>query len=339
MTFALSIIVRWVTLLLVVMAIAITAWVRRASTADAAPGPSTVPQTSRSSNARGSDPVRVSFRNVHLHVAPGVVAEIRRLEGAMIGNGGQAPSFDDQRSFTLRVDSGEMAMTPRSLSRLLNDYVFAYDKSPISNIEVSIESGHLKQKGTLHKGIAVPFTMLADVSATSDGRIRLHPTELKTAGVPARGLMKVFGIKLDDLVKSNPAHGIEVRDNEMLLSAERLLPAPALKGRLTSARIDGDRIVEVFGNDHATAAERGGGNYMRYRGGTLRFGKLTMTNADMDLIDADPRDPFDFSQPEYIKQLVAGYSKNTPSGGLRVFMPDYDDAGSTDLRPTATTGR
>ena len=78
---------------------------------------------------------------------------------------------------------------------------------------------------------------------------------------------------------------------------------------------------------------------MRYRGGTLRFGKLTMTNADMDLIDADPRDPFDFSQPEYIKQLVAGYSKNTPSGGLRVFMPDYNDAGKTDLRPTATTGR
>jgi hypothetical protein len=52
------------------------------------------------------------------------------------------------------------------------------------------------------------------------------------------------------------------------------------------------------------------------------------------LIDADPSDPFDFSPPEYVKQLVAGYSKNTPSGGLRVFMPDFDEAGRADLRPT-----
>ena len=327
-------------LLLIGLTLFLAACSPQQSTAAAAAPSSTVPSPKGDTGeARPSDPVRVSFRNVNLHVAPGVIAEIRHLDGAMIGIAGRPPSFDDQRSFTLRVDSGEMAMTPASLCRLLNDHVFAYDKSPISNIEVSIESGHLKQKGTLHKGIAVPFTMLADVSATPDGRIRLRPTSLKTAGVPARGLMKVFGIKLDDLVKSNPAHGIEVRDNEMLLSAEQMLPAPALKGRLTAARIEGDRIVEVFGNERAAASTRGEGNYMRYRGGILRFGKLTMTNADMDLIDADPRDPFDFSQPEYIKQLVAGYSKNTPSGGLRVFMPDYNDAGRTDLRPTATTGR
>jgi hypothetical protein len=332
--------VRKAALLLIALALFMAACSPQQSTAVAASPSTTVPSPKGDTGeARSSDPVRVSFRNVNLHVAPGVIAEIRRLEGAMIGTAGRPPSFDDQHSFTLRVDSGEMAMTPASLSRLLNDHVFAYDKSPISNIEVTIESGQLKQKGTLHKGVAVPFTMLADVSATPDGRIRLHPTSLKTAGVPAGGLMKVFGIKLDDLVKSNPAHGIEVRDNEMLLSAEHMLPAPALKGRLTAARIEGDRIVEVFGTDRETASERGSGNYMRYRGGILRFGKLTMTNADMDLIDADPRDPFDFSQPEYIKQLVAGYSKNTPGGGLRVFMPDYNDAGKTDLRPTATTGR
>jgi hypothetical protein len=276
---------------------------------------------------------------VHLHVAPGVILEIHRLEGAMIGNApNRPPSFDDQRSFTLRVDSGEFAMTPASLSRLLNDYVFAYEKSPISNIDVSIESGKLRQKGTLHKGITVPFSMLADLSATPDGRIRLHPTDVKTAGIPSQGLMKLFGIELDDLIKSNQAHGIEIRDNDLFLSAEHLLPAPPIKGRLTAARVDGDRIVEVFGTDRGGDTP-GAGNYMRYRGGTLRFGKLTMTNADMDLIDADPRDPFDFSQPEYVKQLVAGYSKNTPSGGLRVFMPDYNDAGKADLRPTATTGR
>ena len=35
--------------------------------------------------------------------------------------------------------------------------------------------------------------------------------------------------------------------------------------------------------------------------------------------------PFDFFPEKYQRQLVAGYSKNTPSGGLITYMPDQDD--------------
>jgi len=49
-----------------------------------------------------------------------------------------------------------------------------------------------------------------------------------------------------------------------------------------------------------------------------------MNNVDMRLIDADPTDPFDFFPDHYNDQLVAGYSKTTASGGLRVYMPDYN---------------
>jgi hypothetical protein len=55
----------------------------------------------------------------------------------------------------------------------------------------------------------------------------------------------------------------------------------------------------------------------------LRFGKLTMDDTDMRLIDADPADPFDFFPDHYEDQLVAGYSKTTATGGLLVYMPDY----------------
>jgi hypothetical protein len=61
----------------------------------------------------------------------------------------------------------------------------------------------------------------------------------------------------------------------------------------------------------------------------LRFGKLTMTDADMELIDADPADPFDFFPARYTEQLVAGYSKNTRQGGLKVYMPDFNDTRKT----------
>jgi hypothetical protein len=54
-----------------------------------------------------------------------------------------------------------------------------------------------------------------------------------------------------------------------------------------------------------------------------------MHDADLQLIDADPRDPFDFYPARYNAQLVAGYSKNTPAKGLKTYMPDYDDLRST----------
>jgi hypothetical protein len=283
-------------------------------------------------------PVAVAFRNLHLHVAEGVVMEVRHIQGAMLSTrAGRPPVFDDQNSFTLRIDSGEIAMTPASLSRLLNDHVFSYEGSPLKNIELSIEDGHLKQKGTLRKGLPVPFTIVADLSATPDGRIKVHPIDVKAAGIPSEGLMKLFGLELDDLIKSNRSHGVQIVDNDLLLDPSRLLPSPRLSGQLTGVALEGDRIVERFGSGArgklALAADRRARNYMYYRGGSLRFGKLTMSDTDMQLIDADPSDPFDFSPPQYVKQLVAGYSKNTPSGGLRVFMPDFDQAANANLRP------
>ena len=66
-------------------------------------------------------------------------------------------------------------------------------------------------------------------------------------------------------------------------------------------------------------------NYIYFGGGDIRFGKLTMSDADLQLIDTDPRDPFDFFPARYDVQLVAGYSKNTPARGLKTYMPDYAD--------------
>jgi hypothetical protein len=36
----------------------------------------------------------------------------------------------------------------------------------------------------------------------------------------------------------------------------------------------------------------------------LQFGKLIMHDTDLRLVDADPRDPFDFSPEHYNDQLV-----------------------------------
>jgi hypothetical protein len=92
--------------------------------------------------------------------------------------------------------------------------------------------------------------------------------------------------------------------------------------------------VLVFGSlaSDGEHAQKIPGNYMSYRGAQLRFGKLTMADSDMVLIDKDPKDPFDFYLDHYQDQLVAGYSKTTRQNGLRVYMPDFNK-----LRPEQKT--
>ena len=103
-----------------------------------------------------------------------------------------------------------------------------------------------------------------------------------------------------------------------------MLPPPETKGHLSNVFLHSNSVVQVFGRG-AAGAVRGTGNYIWFRGGSIRFGKLTMSDADLKLIDLDPRDPFDFYPARYNEQLVAGYSKNTPDHALRTYMADFAD--------------
>ena len=136
---------------------------------------------------------------------------------------------------------------------------------------------------------------------------------------------------MDDMVKIQSGRGIAVDGNDFILDPQWMLPPPRIRANVTAVRIEGDEIVHVFGSGPAAGRRlcpyTSYRNYMYFRGGNLRFGKLTMADADLALIDQDPRDPFDFDD-----QLVAGYSKNTPSRGLKTFMPDANDLAARTAR-------
>lgn len=268
-------------------------------------------------------PVGIEMRNVHLHVAADAVLEVKWLKGRLRSHSQNPPVFDDQNSYTMEVDDGEMSIDPQSLTALVNR-AFDYKGSALSNLRVTFEDGHLVQRGTLKKGISVPFSIVATVGVTPDGLLSVHPIKVKSAGVPSTKLMALFGLDLADMLKSRPERGINFQNNDVSLDTTRMLPAPETKGRLAKAFLRGNSLVEVFGKG-AGGAARTTGNYIWFRGGSIRFGRLTMTDADLKLIDMDPRDPFDFYSARYNEQLVAGYSKNTPDHALRTYMPDFSD--------------
>jgi hypothetical protein len=315
----------------------------RSAPSTEAPSPPPSPAAGVAGPATATGPVRVDMRNVDLHVAPDVVLGIRRLRGTFENTGKTAfPIFDDRESFLVRIESGEIAISTASLTALMNEHVLAYHKAPLKDVEIKARDGRLEQKGRLKKGISVPFAMKATVEATEDGKIRLRPRSVKAASIPVRSLMNLLGVEMDDLVKIEPGRGITVEENDILLDPETLLPPPRIRGRVTAVRLEGDQVVQTFGPAEAEprplSATARAPNHMYFVGGRLRFGKLIMDGADLELIDEDPKDPFDFDLDHYNDMLVAGYSKNTPEHGLRTHMPDYADIGrrSERSRPAAS---
>ena len=160
--------------------------------------------------------VQLDMRNVRLHLGEGIVLGISRLRGVMVSrSAGTPPVFDDSNSYVLRLQAATISMDMVSLQNLMNRYVFAYEESPLKDLTVQVEEGRLKMKGKLRKGVEVPFSTTASVSTTPDGRLRLHAKSLKALGLPAKGLLELFGLKLDDVVDIKKRRGVDVQENDI----------------------------------------------------------------------------------------------------------------------------
>lgn len=283
--------------------------------------------------------MQVQMRHTDFHVDSTIFLRIDFLRGELRPTSAEhSPYFDDKNSFILAIDSARIVIPPRMLGDLLNRYTFAYPGSPLRRLRISVEKGQIKQEGTM-RGIS--FTILGDLSLIKTGELRLHPNSVKAAGVGVGGLMKVFGLHLEKLVKLRGVRGVRIDKDDFYLDPPSLLPPPLVKGRVGAMQLTDTALALTFQpTDSAEVKvlpvpELKATNYMFFRGGVLRFGKLTMHDADMMIIDEKPEDPFDFFLDQYNAQLVAGYEKNTPDHGLIVFMPDYKRTPSLPSKPAA----
>ncbi len=227
------------------------------------------------------------------------------------------------------------------MAAILNHFTFRDEDAPLKNLELSIHDGKLRQKGSLRKGgVRVPFEMEGELSLRDDGKLRLHPTSIKAAGVGVTHLLEALDVELVEVIKVRADRGVAIDGDDLLLSPSGLLPPPGVVGRLSGVRLEGDHIVLVFGggSDGGEKDREGRENFMQFQGGELRFGKLTMRRTDLRIVDSDPRDPFLFDLPHYARQLVAGYSRTTPDLGLVAVMPDADQIEASPSPPSPAGG-
>jgi len=275
--------------------------------------------------------VRAQMRNVKYRFADNVAVHIRSLDGALIPAGDhEFPVLDDKNSFKIHIDTAEIAISPTDLGNVLNSYILARAHAPLADVSIAIVHGQLQVKGKLHDKGDIPFEAVGTLSAMPDGKVRLHIEKIKALRLPVKGLMDIFGVDLNDLIKTGKVPGIQVEENDLILDLEQILPPPHMEGKVTAIGVADNLIVQSFGGSAKRPTEKPqNANYMSYQGNQLRFGKLTMTDADIVLNDLDPNDPLDFYLDHYKEQLAAGYTKITPTFQLRVYLKDFDKLGKT----------
>jgi hypothetical protein len=280
----------------------------------------------QSSEPVDSHAVEFAVKNMMYHYTEPIAVHIFQLKGFLTPTKpGATVVFDDKNSFILVLASAEISISCNALAQVLNENVFSASDAPVKNLSIESKNNQIIIKGNLPQKANVTFETIGTVSADADGRIRLHSDHIKAAHLPVKGLLDLLGIDLPRLIDVHKIQGITIDKDDIILDPEKILPPPHIQGKVTAVRLQGNEIVQTFGRPQpSNIATKQPGNYMAFRHSDMQFGKLTMHDADLIMIDMDPRDPFDFFLDHYQDQLVAGYTKSTPQYGLRTYTRDYN---------------
>ena len=254
-------------------------------------------QSSEGANAH----VQIAMKNVMYHYTDPIAVRVVQLQGELLPTKpGEIPVFDDKNSFTLALTSAEIAISCDALARVLNQNVFSASNSPIKDLSIESKNNQLVIKGKLPRKGDVSFETTGVLTVEEDGRIRLHTEHLKAAHLPVKGLLDLLGLDIARMINTKKIQGISADKDDLILNPEQILPPPHIQGRVTAVRLQGNDIVQVFGRAQGeNFAAKQTGNYLAFRHGDLRFGKLTMRDSDLIMIDMDAHDPFDFYLDHY----------------------------------------
>lgn len=284
-----------------------------------------IPAASNVPSAGDLVPTQVYAHNIQLRKGPDFRIYIVWIAGQMLRTKANVnPSFDEPESFILKIEKGVIRANIGDIGKYLNST--ASKDSPLKNIDIQPEGELIKIRGTVKKVVSLPIEILGSLATTPDGLVRLHVQHISVLKVPVKGLLGTFDVKLSDLVHSTNVAGVTVSGNDLVFDTEKLLPPPHIRGQLTTVRVKVPDIEVIYGNapnDPTQLAKWH--NFIRFRNGALNFGKLTMHNADLTMIDAADEPWFDLDLVNYQSQLVNGDTRMTAQAGVEIYMPSLKE--------------
>ena len=298
---------------------------RRGSRAPAAIDANTPVAAANNTASAPVEPTRVYAHNLLLRKGSHFRVYVRWIRGRMLStSSGRNPSFDEPNSFVLEIDKGLINVKLADIADFLNND--ASNKAPLKNIKITSEDGQIRLQGTVHKVISLPVRLDGTLTPLPDGRLKYHLVKLNVLKVPMKGLLGLFHVDLADLASKSQTPGVQIVDNDVFFDTERLLPPPHIHGHITTVNATANDLTVIYGNagaDEQSLAQWH--NFLRLAGGNLDFGKLTMHQVDLTMIDATKDPWFDLDLVNYQAQLVYGTTRMTEKAGLEIYMPDVDN--------------
>jgi hypothetical protein len=274
--------------------------------------------------ASNSAPTNVYAHNLMLRKgSTGFRIYVRWLRGQLARTSRNVnPSFDDPDSFFIDVKAGVVHTNVGDLANFLNQGI---TNSPLTNIKLSGDGDQLKLTGTLHKVIPLPIEVISTIGVAPDNRIQIHVAKINLLKIPFKKLLGGVDVTVSSLFHPGDIPGVEVKENDIFLDTAKAVPPPHIRGQLTSVRIINPDFQEIYGNaqEDVTRVEQWR-NFLQLHGGTIDFGKLTMRQVDLMMVDLSNNAWFDLDLANYQDQLVNGYTRMTPQAGLQIFMPSLD---------------
>ena len=293
------------------------------------PAPSTiykdVPADASTTAAKSPmEPTQVYAHNLLLRKGDHFRVYVRWIRGQMLStSSSRNPSFDDPSSFVLEIEKGVIDVMLADIADYLNHDTS--NKAPLKNMEISAADGQIRLSGTVHKVISLPVRLDGTLTPLPDGRLKYHLVKLNLLKVPLKGLFGLFHIELADLAPKVQTPGVQIVDNDVFFDTQRLLPPPHIHGQITSVSASDTELTVIYGNaGHDDERLAQWHNFLRLSGGNLDFGKLTMHQVDLTMIDATKDPWFDLDLVNYQAQLVYGTTRMTEKAGLEIYMPDLD---------------
>jgi hypothetical protein len=277
-------------------------------------------------------PTVIYAHNLRLLKGPNFRVYIRWVRGQMLRTHPQVnPSFDDPDSFVLDVQKGVIHANIGDISNYLN--TSSPSGAPLKDISIQPDGNQLKIHGTVHKIVPLPVELAGTLSPAPGGLVRFTVSKISVLKIPVKGLLGTFHVELNDLVQTTKVPGITIAGNDIIFDTQQLLPAPHIRGQITSVNVKPPDIEVIYGNapnDEAKLAQWH--NFLRLTGGSLDFGKLTMRNVDLTMIDASQDPWFTLDLVNYQYQIVNGTTRMTADAGLEIFMPDSDEKSAKPAR-------
>lgn len=272
------------------------------------------------------------LKNVRFRWTKTRYIETKELQLRAIPLGGREVfDLDKPNSFILYLLKGEVDVGFATMEEIFNDSVFHYKGTNLKDIKletISIQGENgIRLSGKMQLGVWLNF-QLDCLAKVKDNKIHLTPINVEALGIPfVKGALDLVGLPLDVLLPIQPGRGAELEGNTVVIDPFLLFHSPGITGKLSSVRIGEKKISVGFDTQKQLSLPlpplKAPKNTIFLWGGNVKFGRLTMENAKIQMVDRNQDNIFDFFLEYYMRSIVAGKANLTGSGEVIVTMPDF----------------